>query len=780
LSDHLTAVSAHAAKAARTIRAHDTAYVETVRLAGLLHDLGKYRAEFQAYLNAGDRGRRSLETAHAVYGAAASGDRWDSLAAAFAVAAHHAGLHDEPDLATLVAGPKFHALDRYPGLIELADGASELAGAVGSLANADSRSPSAALPQVEFDDADADDRRRFEMSTRIMFSILVDADRLDSEKFEQEHRLGRNWQRSTRTLDPRALLPKLQGARAERETRNADSDAGLNRLRSRVFEACLERGRTLPSGFFTLTVPTGGGKTLSSMAFALAHAERHGLRRVIVVIPYLSIIEQNAREYRTIFGAEQVLEHHSAVELGAGTHRPRNADDEAAQVLDYERAIENWDVPLVVTTSVQFLESLFASAPGRARKLHNIARSVVIFDEVQTLPTHLLEPTLDVLRILQKHFGVSLLFCSATQPAFRRSANLKHGFRQDTGELIEIAPDVTDLFTKLQRVSYRVESVADRWDWKRVAGEMLLRPQALCVVNLRQHAFDLFNALKAELLAEPRRGADEQAVFHLSSAMCPAHRLDVLGLSRTPAPNNIKQRLDHEHPQPCWVVSTQLIEAGVDIDFPVVLRAMGPLDSIVQAAGRCNREGRLKDTDGNSRLGEVIIFHPAESGLPRGIYEKATSITPVYLADAERLASDPDLFAAYFNELYQITPTDRGRRGEPTIQELREKLKFRSVGDAVRVIPDDTTPVIVPYRSATKLIQRIRRARRVDYRVLRRLQRYMVNLRRGPKTLLAQLQDAGRLQPLLPDHDLLVLDAACYDAALGIVFNDRPPEDFVF
>ena len=197
---------------------------------------------------------------------------------------------------------------------------------------------------------------------------------------------------------------------------------------------------------------------------------------MIVVIPYLSIIEQNARDYRMIFGTDHVLEHHCAVEMESGKSKATDADDEPSQMLDYERAIENWDVPIVVTTSVQFIESLFAAATGRARKLHNIARSVVIFDEVQTLPAHLLEPTLDVLRTLQKHFGVSVVFCSATQPAFRKSGNLKQGFRED--EIAEIAPRVNDLFAKLQRVSYRIVPETERWDWNRVAAEMLrvLRP----------------------------------------------------------------------------------------------------------------------------------------------------------------------------------------------------------------------------------------------------------------------------------------------------------------
>ncbi|MBI3463523.1 MAG: CRISPR-associated endonuclease Cas3'' [Planctomycetes bacterium] len=764
LKCHLKRVSARAEAAARVIRSDDVPFQTSAKLEGLLHDLGKYRVEFQEYLNAGDRGRRSSETAHAVYGAAAAGVDWDALAVAFAIAGHHAGLHDQDKLASQIDGHKFHAMDRFPKLLKQADGTDELAGVLQTL-RPRNEDASDSLARLDFEEGNPADVRRFEVFVRMLFSVLVDADRLDSEKFEQEHRRKRSWERPNRTLDAAALLARLDKARRVRTVEMRESRPDLNQLRQEVFEACIERARAPSLGFFSLTVPTGGGKTYSSMAFALEHARTHDLRRVIVVIPYLSIIEQNARDYRTIFGADQVLEHHCAVELASSKPRSSDTDDEPSQMLDYERAIENWDVPIVVTTSVQFIESLFAAATARARKVHNIARSVVIFDEVQTLPTHLLEPTLDMLRTLHKHFGVSVLFCSATQPAFRKSGNLKQGFRED--EITEVAPRVRELFTKLQRVTYRVEPETDRWDWNRVADRMLQQPQALCVVNLRQHAFDIFLALKERRMALHRQtwpqastlGSEEpsfeHAVFHLSSAMCPAHRLDVLGLSKKPAANNIKRRLDRDNPQPCWVVSTQLIEAGVDIDFPVVLRAMGPLDSIVQAAGRCNREGRLKDENGHPRLGEMIVFHPVEAGLPRGIYEKGTSITPSYLAD------------------------DRVRRGEHTIQELREKLNFRSVGERAKVIPDDTVPVVVPYREAAKLIKRIRAARRVDFRVLRRVQRYMVNLRRGAKTVFEQLHDAGRLQPLVPELDLLVVDTDCYDLQRGIVFRERPPEDFV-
>lgn len=777
LRRHLVGVAELAECFARDAQPEDVAFSVSARLAGLLHDLGKYRPEFQKYLGDGDRGKRSAETDHAVYGAAAAGE-WDALAVAYAIAGHHAGLHDSDGLQHMICGSKYQAQDRYPKLLEVADSPNELDGLFRSLLGTAEDSPNE-LARMKFDDADEVDKRRFEAFVRMLFSILVDADRLDSEKFEQQHRFGRDWTRTTKTLDAAGLLKRVDEERQRRAAKRPDEE--LTRLRNNVFASCVASGEQQPQGFYSLTVPTGGAKTLSSMAFALAHAQRWELRRVIVVIPYLSIIEQNAGIYRRVLGADQVLEHHSAVEVVAPKRTSASEDTgDLPQVLDVERAMENWDIPIVVTTSVQFLETLFAAATGRARKLHNVARSVVIFDEVQTLPTHLLEPTLDMLRTLQKHFGVSFLFCSATQPAFRKSGNLKQGFRDD--ELKPVIADPSELFRKLQRVNYHIMPQDERWNWERLAQEMLAKPQALAVVNLRQHAFDAYNAVKDSLTRQGRGNEARDAVFHLSSAMCPAHRLDLLGLSKpTRIQNNIKWRLDNK--LPCWVVSTQLIEAGVDIDFPVVFRAMGPLDSIVQAAGRCNREGQLRDEHGNLILGDVIVFHPelpdCSTGLPPGLYDKATKITPSYLGDVERLATDASLFADYFNELFQITPTDRARRGEKPIQEHRANFNFRTVAERAKVIDEPTIAVIVPYGRAIKLVDRIGTARRVDRGVLRRLQRYMVNLRIGKHTLYQQLEDAGRLTNLLPDLELKVIDADCYDLQRGIVFKERSPEDFI-
>ncbi|HMP83148.1 MAG TPA: CRISPR-associated helicase Cas3', partial [Verrucomicrobiota bacterium] len=606
-----------------------------VELAGLLHDLGKYRDEFQAYLR-GERGS-SVETQHAIFGAAWAMER--SLASTLPVAGHHAGLHDCGDLPGMLG----------KSALRIAQTVSELVARLESeLGPLPSPPP---LPAWVNNELSAD------FYTRLIFSCLVDADRLDTACWPETPP-------PDRILEASQLLGKIH---AERERKSAaNPHSRMAALRNRIFDTAIERASLSP-GFFSLTVPTGGGKTLASMAFALAHAKAHGLRRVIVVIPYLSIIEQNAAEYRCIFGDEVVLENHSGV-------RPQD-DRKEEEKSQLELVSENWDAPIIVTTSVQFLESLFASSPSKCRKLHRIPRSVVIFDEVQTLPAHLLKPTFNVFRDLAANYGTSFVFSSATQPAFRKSPALPDGFEPQ--ELREIAPEPDEVFGRLRRVNYHLPKADETLDWPQLAERMAATPQALCVVNLTRHAKELWEQLK--------RNLPNESPIHLSSAMCPQHRLALIQI--------IRERLAAG--RPCRVVSTQLIEAGVDVDFPVVWRALGPLDSIVQVAGRCNREGRLGS-------GEVHVFRPVDHKLPPGVYRAASDqavITLATLGDEEsasnHLATNPQVFRDYFQSLYQVVNTDYAKRGETSIQQDREQLRFREVARKAKVISDEGQPVII-------------------------------------------------------------------------------------
>lgn len=485
----------------------------------------------------------------------------------------------------------------------------------------------------------------------------------------------------------------------------------------------------------------------------------------------MSIIEQNAAQYRRILDPENqgiVIEHHSAVKIADDTDesRPLKPFEKHAE----EYAAENWDAPIIVTTSVQFIESLFACRTARCRKLHNIAHSVIIFDEVQTLPSHLLNPLLNVFRDLRDNYGVSFVFSTATQPAFRhRPLSLSQGFKPD--EIQEITQHTSNLFASLRRVTLHIPKADETTTWNKLASDLAERKQSLCIVNVRNDAFLLWEKLRCAVSEE-----EKTAVFHLSSAMCAEHRLDILGTDRDPLPGTIRYRLKHQ--QSCRLVSTQLIEAGVDVDFPAVWRALGPLDSIVQAAGRCNRENNLRDVDGNPKLGEVIVFRPEDNKLPPGIYKTATDLTASLLAsnDADALASDHTLFERYFDQLYQLVPVDSD------IQNEREKLHFRKVADLARVIKDETQAVIVPYGKGIELIEAIQTRivtkdrPRFDRTDMRKLQRFMVNLRSNDfQRLLAQ----RAITPLLPNLRIYVLGGGWYHPELGIVIDHRPLEDFI-
>jgi CRISPR-associated endonuclease/helicase Cas3 len=720
LKDHLRSVAELAKEFARPLGLEAEA-----ELAGLLHDLGKYRFEFQRYV----RGEcpSSFETQHAVFGAAWAFGQ-NLAGSAFAIAGHHAGLHDCADLQEIVSKPTLRPLEISRDLLD------RLMFETG---------PLPALPNPP---AWVRDNLSAEFYVRLLFSCLIDGDRLDTACWPQKPT-------PDTPLNPDRLLEMVL---AERDRKNeANPNSPLKMLRNGIFDASVEQA-SLPQGFFSLTVPTGGGKTLSSMAFALAHARRHNLRRIIVVIPYLSIIEQNAAEYRRIFGDDVVLENHSAVQL------PPDPDEEEKSRL--ELVAENWDAPIVVTTSVQFLESLFAAAPSRCRKLHRIPHSVVIFDEVQALPAHLLAPTFSIFRELQRNYGVTFVFCSATQPAFRRGGSLPSDFFA-AQELRELAPDPPALFRELRRVEYHLPEPSETLDWPELAERLAACKQALCVVNLTRHAAELWGELK-------RRLPDGEKPIHLSAAMCPQHRLELI--------HEIRERL--QTGRPCRVVSTQLIEAGVDVDFPTVWRALGPLDSIVQVAGRCNREGRLT-------AGQMYVFRPADHKLPPGIYQSASNQAAITLASlgqstqaTDRLAADPHLFADYFQSLYQVVNTDYACRSESTIQEDRGKLRFREVARKAKVIKDDGQPAIVRFGAGESLVEEIRtrvpvagqsRFTRDD---LRRLQRFMVSVHTHKFQTLLGL---NQVKALLPNLELYVLDDGFYHPDLGIVIDKRPMEDFL-
>lgn len=667
LIEHLRAVAELAAGFASHFGAGDYAYA-----AGLWHDFGKYGPEFQnrirtangftAHMEGEPGGDRDHSTAGAIHAQDKLGKAGTLIA--FAIAGHHAGLANRDDL-------KQRLLQKRS--------LYELALRHGATAVADAPSPTWTAPKLGGEEG----RRHLELWTRLVFSALCDADFLDTEAFFDA---GKG---SLRGGGP--TLDELEKRLAiYMETKEADalsSGTEVNRVRAEVRIACHQAATRSP-GVFSLTVPTGGGKTLAGLSFALRHACLHGRRRIIVAIPYTSIIEQTAQVYRDALGEESVIEHHSALDPARATPRNRVAS-------------ENWDAPLVVTTTVQLLESLLANRPGACRKLHNIIGSVIILDEAQTLPPGQLAPIIDILTELVRSFGVTLVFSTATQPAFCRLALPQAGGPLGFEHIEEIVPSALQAFPRLRRVrAVWPQSPTRLASYEPLADELANERDALAIVHRREDARQLCLLLDRRL--------SDASTLHLSALMCPVHRSQLLA--------EIKAR--KASGQAVRLVATQLVEAGVDLDFPVVYRALGGLDSMAQAAGRCNREGRLPS------LGELRIFiAPTEP--PRGVPQAALAVTREFLQSGQTPELDrPETFALYFQRLYAVRTLD-----EKEIQAARADLRFRDTAEKFKIVEDDwSAPLIIPYDAqANSLLASVSHSGPTR-ELLRSLQRYTINV----------------------------------------------------
>jgi CRISPR-associated endonuclease/helicase Cas3 len=674
LEEHLLGVAKLAACYAARFDPSDLPY-----WVGLWHDLGKFNPAFQHYLLTVGQGGSAPKAPHAIWGAvlarlilSRTKGPWEEIA--IPIAGHHAGLMD--------AG---YLLDRVKEEAQSERGKELLP----LLKDAAASLP---MPAVRFTPKAGTQRELF---IRMVFSALVDADYDNTERHFDRERA------SMRTGGPslEALWNNFQDKHAEMQ--KASADTPVNRIRREVYESCI-RAAEGPQGVYRLTVPTGGGKTLSGLAFALRHALtiKPNLERIIVAIPYTSIIDQTAKRYREVLGDEAVLEHHSNVAW--------KEDDEGGETTSrLQLATENWNVPLIVTTNVQLFESLFSNRSGPCRRLHNLARSVILLDEVQTLPVGLLEPTLDVLRTLVQEYGVTVVLSTATQPAFGGESPYLEGFKGL--ELHEIVPAPERVFAApaLDRVDY--VSPPEVMEWAQLAREIRSERQAMVVFNTRADALKLL-----ELMTDKPEG-----LYHLSSLLCSEHRRTILR----------QIELGLKHNDPVRLISTQVVECGVDLDFPVVYRAVGPLDRIVQVAGRCNREGSLAQ---EGKKGKVIIFETPEGHAPKGPYRvgigKARSLLTRY--GPEKL-KDPNLYTLYFHLLYQDVPLDASG-----IQERRRLLDYPKVAELYRLISEDTVAVVVPYGKATELVKEWQR-RGPSRALWRKLQGYVVNLYR---------RDAERLE----------------------------------
>ena len=722
LEVHLREVAKLAAEFASAYDAADWAYC-----AGLWHDVGKYQREFQQRL----RGS-GLSVEHSGAGAALAHmrDKSNGLALAFAIAGHHAGLANP-----IESGPGFPS----PLMKRLQQNNKVLQGLLPIIPSEIQNHPLPVLPQrlrpdPRFDQSTEEMKRTTELWVRFVFSALVDADRLNTEAFVEPSRPFLRGKFSA-IKELREALDTFVERKSD--AKQNKGSVAVNATRISVLRQCREAAKCEP-GLFSLTAPTGSGKTLSSMSFALRHAERWGLRRIIVVIPYTSIIEQNAKEYGDALGDHNVVEHHSNLDP---EQQKREKGEEFTARLDL--AAENWDAPVIVTTTVQFFESLFSNNPSRCRKLHNIADSVIILDEVQTLPPGFLLSITDILSELSLHYRCSVVLSTATPPALAGRESFPQGLRN----VRPIVADSDALNAQLQRVEYSWPDMdsAPR-NWPSLASEMSEHSQFLAIVHRRQDA----RLLAQELM----KIVPYDSVFHLSALMCPLHRSDVLA--------QIKARLA-EGTQ-CRLISTQLIEAGVDVDFRVVYRCLGGVDSIVQAGGRCNREGRLES-------GTVFVFRAPTSpppGTPRRALQVTESLLREYSGQLNLMATET--FDKYFRMLYAAEDLDIQK-----IQVQRQGFNFASVGRDFKLIEDGySVPIVVPYGESLDRLVSIRR-NGPTRETLRGIQRFIVNIYRDA---FSRLRQAGAVEEV--SENVFALAGPFhrqYDPVYGLLIDEKLTAD---
>ena len=725
LQSHSVNVGEMAAEFARVFGAQEIACQ-----TGQLHDLGKYSEAFNRRLHGGP----SVD--HATAGAKIAVERWGNVIGklmAFCIVGHHAGLANgsaEGDnrrtlkqRLALQFGADIPALDNlWQQEIKLSQNLSA------PPLKADAHHPFFS----------------YAFFTRMLYSCLVDADYLDTEAFYlnlENKAIERGGYPDLNALQHNfnqfinAFRRRI--AQASEQTEAEKRNAALNRLRSEILDHAVEQAAQ-PQGLFTLTVPTGGGKTFTSMAFALEHAKRHDMRRVIYVIPFTSIIEQNAAEFRKAFGKlgeQAVLEHHSTFDDG-------KLQGEATK--DKLRlASENWDAPIVVTTAVQFFESLFADRSSRCRKLHNIAGSVIILDEAQMLPLNLLLPIMQAIKELAQNYRCSVVMCTATQPVVQAENGFYRGFEN----VREIAPKPTALFDKLRRTTVQHIGTQTDADLFAKLGE---HPQMLVIVNNRRHARSLYDQAK-----------HLDGTFHLTTLMCAKHRSQKL--------DEIRGRL--KNGEPCRVIATSLIEAGVDVDFPLVMRAEAGLDSVAQAAGRCNREGKRP-----SENSFVWIFAPEEQW--KAPPELATQAAVMRLT-ADSFSDDllsTQAVAAYFSELYQLKGSELDNKKilkmhNDTGQSL--DFPFQTIADKFRMIESHMQPLIIPFDvDAENLISSLHHADHIGG-LLRKLQPYTVQI---PEKALAALYKAGRIEPIneknFGKQFYTLIGLGLYDDVAGLSWED--------
>ncbi len=766
LKEHTRCVAKRASEYAGAFDAGQEAMI-----AGLWHDLGKYSELFTRRLK-GEVSGLDHWTAGAYATLRVFKDK--AIASALAIQGHHIGLQEgfAPAIKELIDMRKLSGSKKHPLGLTLTESDDQvLLKRFGLDGFVTPQSPS--VPLYSFKDKSVSAM----LNARMLFSTLVDADYIETEAHFEGRQDGA---KVYRPLGPSLQAPKafdIVMAYLNEFECNTRSSGNVQSMRRKLLDVCLAKADG-PTGIFTLTAPTGAGKTLAMLAFALKHAKIHPkIRRIVMVVPFLSIIEQTAAVYRQVlephFGSHYVLENHSLSNLiREKNDNEQNQDNEGEALRTAQLLAENWDAPLVLTTSVQFFESMFDNRPGKCRKLHRLANSIILFDEAQTFPTHLAVPSLASLSHLAERYGCTVVFSTATQPAFDHLHNKVKQYAQMGWFPQAIAEESHFLFSKARRVQIDWQIKESR-SWKAVADELAADDnlRSLCIVNIKRHAQKLIEHLLERV--------GEKGLFHLSTNMCPAHRQKVLA--------EVRARLTKGNTQPCRLVSTQCIEAGVDVDFPVAWRAFGPLDAIAQAAGRCNREGILKQ-------GRMVVFLPEKEKdgknlYPPGGYKEATETTQTLFNMKENECRengvpfedifdicDPGLFGQYYRLLYDLTGATNLT---PDLENALQRRSFVDVAQYYRLINQQSINVLVPYANEITLFESLKERLKNDGRLTRQwiqdARPLTVSLYRPKKgaVIWNYLYSVPLCRGEITDDWFIYLNPKDYDPLMGL----KPPDE---
>ena len=677
---------------------------------GLLHDKGKEKRQFQEYIRdvngiPGHWDYTSAGKAHAYVGGILANNIYGKAYENFLsnqIVSHHSGLHDYSEMGNIMNNEIPGEIGQMVGDISLDSFPFEFSQLPGM---------KWMFPEVHH-------------VSRMLFSCLVDADYLDTESFMDD--TSAKMRMNQIQMDD--LLPLLEQYISELERNSIDSE--INNIRRLVRNRCIEMSDT-DRGFYSLTVPTGGGKTLSSLTWAIKHAIRNGMRRIIIAIPYTSIIIQTASILKQIFGEEAVLEHHSNFDPNSIRN---NALRHKAKL-----ATENWDYPIIVTTNVQLFESMFSNKPSCCRKLHNLANSVVILDEVQTLPTDFLQPIVDSLKTYHKIFGVSFLFTTASQSVLSgliEGCNPKASFK-GIDRIQEIIPREYSLHEKLRRVKLEFDKSGSTYE--EIAERLLKHNKVLCIVNTRKDAHEIFERL-------PKEGI----TVHLSRMMCPKH------ISRTI--EKLKRVLKEKEENVVRVVATQLVEAGVDIDFPVVYRQEAGLDSIIQAAGRCNREGKQKKA-------VTYVFSLNEEHNLHGSIKDANNAR-LNIVNAKDWFS-PETMTEYFIQLY-CRKESFDKKDIKTLLYKPSEMCFAEASKMFRLIEDEGKSVVVNVDNSMDLIEQLK-ITGITYSLVKQLSQYSVTLHERD---FQKLRNFGAIEEII-EGIYVITDRAQYDENTGLKLDNH-------